>query len=582
MTIGSRVWMGVAASCVGVQVAGAVLLRQSFQLAALSDLIQCALLASGVAALVPHALKSQGRVRIFWGLMTMGLGFWLAYQMMWTYFEVVLRTDVPDLFSGDIILFLHLVPMIAAMVLRPHTEQDEYSARLGRLDFALLAIGWMYLWALLILPWQYAQADIAIYNQNFNTLYLAEKLALLVALTAAWSTTKNQWRTTYGHFLAASAMYASSSYVANWAIGRNAYYSGGLYDAPLTASMAWITYIGLSSSAHAPEKDSVRVSTIYGVWMARLGMMAVLSLPLFGGWAFYVTAVPGAVRSFRIVLTLGTAVAMGVMVFARQHLLDRELLQLLSASRQSVEDLRILQEQLTESEKLASMGKLVGGVAHELNNPITAMLGYSDLLRDTEMGPEQLALADRVGQHVRQTQSLVSSLVSFAKPSLNRRGPVDLNAITRTAVKLCQPQHRALKLDVRVDLAAELPPLVGDSNQLLQVCMHMMSTVLYDGGGQGRSTLIISTIANENRAVLRVSLGTNTCMDREALAGTQEYENQGLGVCRNIVNAHGGTLEQSITSDGTLTARLELPVASLAFRTPAPPPSLAEPTQSFV
>ena len=73
---------------------------------------------------------------------------------------------------------------------------------------------------------------------------------------------------------------------------------------------------------------------------------------------------------------------MGIKVFVRQRVLDLELLRLLTQSQDSLANLKRLQVQITESEKLASIGQLVGGAAHELNNPITAMLGYSDLLLD--------------------------------------------------------------------------------------------------------------------------------------------------------------------------------------------------------
>jgi hypothetical protein len=89
--------------------------------------------------------------------MTLGIALWLSYQFLWTYFEVFLRTDVPDIFSGDIILFVHIVPMIAALALRPHLPRDQYAARLGHLDFALLFVWWVYLYTLLVMAWQYAR-----------------------------------------------------------------------------------------------------------------------------------------------------------------------------------------------------------------------------------------------------------------------------------------------------------------------------------------------------------------------------------------------------------------------------------------
>src|SRR5258708_23153740 len=125
-----------------------------------------------------------------------------------------------------------------------------------------------------------------------------------------------------------------------------------------------------------PPADAREVATLYGVWVARCSMIAVFSLPLFAAWALSDSVVPPRVRVFRLTLTLVAAFFMGVMVFLRQHLLDRELIHLLNHSRESFDNLNRLQAQILQSEKRASIGQSVGGAAHELNTPITAMLGY--------------------------------------------------------------------------------------------------------------------------------------------------------------------------------------------------------------
>src|SRR5206468_5069616 len=94
------------------------------------------------------------------------------------------------------------------------------------------------------------------------------------------------------------------------------------------------------------------------------------------------------IRVLRVTLTLLAAFGMGVMVFVRQRTLDRELIRLLGYSRESFDNLKRLQSQILQSEKLASVGQLVGGAAHELNNPITAMLGYSVLLLSSGLTAE--------------------------------------------------------------------------------------------------------------------------------------------------------------------------------------------------
>src|SRR5208282_5493253 len=281
----------------------------------------------------------------------------------------------------------------------------------------------VYLYVLAVIPWQYVVANGEAYDHNLNSLYLIEKLALQGALLAAWMRSKGGWKTFYASLFGASLLYAGSSYLANWALDRNSYYSGSLYDIPLAASMAWITLIGLQTREREPRPDGRSPSASHGVWLARVGMIAAFTLPLFAGWALLDTSIPPPIRSFRLALTLAAALFMGIMVFVRQRLLDRELLRLLNHSRESIANLKRLQAQITESEKLASIGQLMGGAAHELNNPITAMLGYSDLLLTTPLTPEQHDLAARIGQHARRTRSLVASLLSFAKQGPTAMAP---------------------------------------------------------------------------------------------------------------------------------------------------------------
>ena len=243
MSLRSKFWSAGIGACLALLALAALILPQSFRLTALSDVIQCLLLLAGTVFFLPHAMRAQGRMRLFWALITLGAGFWFFYQLLWTCFEVWLRTDVPTIFSGDIIIFLHIVPLIAALAVRPHVPRDEYAARLGNLDFALLLVWWVYVYVLLVMSWQYAVPDEAAYLHNFNAVYLAEKIAFLTALVACWLHSQDPWRVFYANLFGASLVYSGSSYLANWALARHVYYSGSLYDIPLAISMGWIALL---------------------------------------------------------------------------------------------------------------------------------------------------------------------------------------------------------------------------------------------------------------------------------------------------------------------------------------------------
>src|SRR5215472_4581471 len=501
----SKLWLAVVGCLLAIMILPALFLPRSFGLAALSDIIQCLLLFSGAAAFLPLALRSHGRVRLFWSLIILGVGFWLSYQLFWTYYEIVLRADVPDLCAWDVVLFLHIVPFMAAVAVRPHISRDQYSTRVGRLDFALLLVWWLYLYVLIVMPWQYVTPDIPAYDRNLNNIYVSEQLFLLAGLLACWILSKGEWRKLYSALLGMSLCYSSSSTIANWALTARSYYSGSLYDVPLIASMAWLTWIGLRTKAEKPDTSLPEASTVYGVWVARCSMIAVFSLPLFAAWALSDLQIPLKIRVFRLTLTLLAAFSMGVMVLLRQQMLDRELFRLLHQSRDSFDNLKRLQSQILQSEKLASIGLLVGGAAHELNNPITAMLGYSDLLLSTKLTAEQQPLAAKIGQHVRRTKSLVASLISFARQGPAPKTPVDLNTLLRTAIKFVQPQGTPIEVEIRMQFDAALPKVLGDSNQLLQVFQQLIANCLHLLSERGGNVITVNTEARgANMCILQI------------------------------------------------------------------------------
>src|SRR5579864_4510260 len=547
----SQRWALVLVCLVVAQMGASLLLpRRSFALASLSDLLQCALLLCASLSCLLNVPKAASRSRLFWLLMGMGMASWFSYQLLWTYIEVVQRREVPSLFAGDAILVLHFVPMMAAIALQPNVQQDERELRLGSLDFSLLMLWWVFLYIYSVIPWQYVYPDEIAYGRNLNQAYLAVKVAFLSGLGLLWSKSSGPWKTIYAHWFGASVLYSSSSYVANWALDRSAYYSGSVYDLPLVVSMAWMAVPGLLALKRTPEQAAPEKAEMRGVWAARLGMIAVFSLPLFAYVSIFDSSAPEEVRRFRLVLTLTAMLLMGGLVFLKQHLLDVELLHLLRSSRQSFSDLQLLQAQLVQSEKLASLGQLVGGAAHELNNPLTAMMGYSDLLAATDLSAEQRLLMQKVEHQVRRTRTLVSSLLSFAKQVPAEKTLVDINALVQTAVKLCMPQSRGPNVQVHTDFARDLPRVLGDSNQLLQVCLHITNNALHaltDTGG----TLTVIARLQDASVLLEFSDDGPGMQDPERVFDPfyttrpiGQGPGLGLSVCYGIIQEHNGKIDR--------------------------------------
>jgi len=570
----SKVWIAAAAGLVCAQAIASLFLHRGFVLTALSDVVQLILLLAGTITLLPNVLATRGRIRLFWALMMMGMAFWLSYQALWTYFEVFMRKEVPNPFVGDAVLFLHLVPMTAALALQPHVQQEGRTTRLGTLDFALLLVWWLYLYLFAVIPWQYVYAYEPSYDHNLNALYLTEKIVFLAGVGMLWSRSEGSWRTIYLNWFGAGLTYSLISYVANWAIERKMYYSGSVYDVPLAISMAWVTAIGVFALRSSGKQQPARASGSYGVWVARLGMTAIFSLPLFALWSLFDAGIPQRVRTFRLVLTLSSMLVMGTLVFFKQHLLDRELLRLLNASQDSFDNLRRVQAQLVQSEKLASLGQLVGGAAHELNNPLAAMVGYSDLLGATDLSTEQRALMHKIEQQVRRTRTLVSSLLSFAKQVPAEKTLVDINALAQTAVKLCLPQARGPNVQVHTDFASDLPRVLGDSNQLLQVCLHITNNALHalaDTGG----VLTVSARLQDTFVILEFSDNGPGMQEPDRVFDpfyttrpVGQGPGLGLSVCYGIIQEHNGKIAGRNRPEGGAIFRIELPAVMDSARAP--------------
>jgi len=166
-------------------------------------------------------------------------------------------------------------------------------------------------------------------------------------------------------------------------------------------------------------------------------------------------------------------------VFLKQFLLDRQLIRLLDESRLSYENLQRLQSHLVQKEKLASLGQLVAGAAHEINNPLAAILGYSELLASQPaLKREQAAMAEKIGQQARRTRDLVADLLSFSQQSPSEKALVDIGALVQRALQMHDVQIRGKNIQVQSVLEPGLPRIWGNSNQLLQTFLHLSENAI--------------------------------------------------------------------------------------------------------
>ena len=341
--------MVCAVVCIHILIS--LLVPRGFGLTAFGDLTQCILLACGFVSAMVNVATSDKKARFFWALMSLGLSMWLCAQVLWTYFEVLARQEVPNPFVGDVILFLHIVPIMAAIAFQPHIQHDDLSVQGGSLDFFLLVTWWLYLYLFIVIPWQYVYPIETVYGRSFDVLYAFEQLVLVLGLALVWRRSKGPWRAIYGQFFGAVLLYGIGSTFASAAIDLHVYYTGSLYDVPLVAAMAWFVGVGLMAREILPATSTERAPAQgHSIWTARLAMLAVFSTPLTVAWAAFGGHAPQRVRTYRLLLTVAVMIVMGALVFIKQHMLDRKLLSLLHLSRRNLDEMRRLKDELEDKE----------------------------------------------------------------------------------------------------------------------------------------------------------------------------------------------------------------------------------------
>ena len=217
-----------------------------------------------------------------------------------------------------------------------------------------------------------------------------------------------------------------------------------------------------------------------------------------------------------------------------------------------ITDAALLQAKLAHSEKMATIGRLVSGVAHEVNNPLAAILGFTDLLLENPEVPngarEDLQI---ILQETQRTKDIVQDLLSFARQRPVQREPVFVNNVLRQTIKLRSYDFASHGVEVTEEFEEALPPALGDSQQLQQVFLNILNNAydaVQEAGRRGR--IRIHTRRQEEMIEVTISDNGTGISDPERIFDpfyTTKHAGKGTGlglsICYGIVRAHGGEIQ---------------------------------------
>lgn len=232
---------------------------------------------------------------------------------------------------------------------------------------------------------------------------------------------------------------------------------------------------------------------------------------------------------------------------------------------------RELERQLQQTEKLSSIGKLVAGVAHELNNPLTSIIGYSNLLEESVLSPQQKKDLQIISRQAERARVIVRDLLTFARNIHLKRELVDINEIINASIMLLKPQLQQHNVHVVKSLDFGLPHIVADPHRLEQVFVNLLINSIQALAKETRKKIIVLKSGFKNNAIL-VSLADNGPGIRDDIINQifdpffstkQVGEGTGLGlsICFGIVSAHGGKIWAENIAEGGTEFFLELPVS---------------------
>jgi len=256
---------------------------------------------------------------------------------------------------------------------------------------------------------------------------------------------------------------------------------------------------------------------------------------------------------------------------ARHAALAIENAQLFEREQHTIEELQKTQKQLLQSEKLATIGQMAAGIAHELNTPLTYIMGNLELLELQELSAAQREMLSSIARGSERIRTLAQRLLAFSRPAREEMAPLSVNDVVERTLELCQYQIASGRVSLAKALAPDLPRVLGVSNQLEMALINLVVNAVHAMGEKG-GTLSVATrrrgddveisVADEGPGIpekVRTSLFEPFVTTKPEGKGT----GLGLSTVLMVVERHNGHVDFDSEEARGTTFRITLPPAPL-------------------